>query len=145
MTSPADIPPVLRPAVKTDMAMVHSSWLKSFRLLGGKHVSEMRKHDYFTLQNRRIDMLLGAGCPVMILHPEGTPNVIAAWACLDVAPEVFHYVYTVAHHRKKGYAKKLVGDRTVCTHMTDSRRPDSFAAWKQRAGFRYVPHLLDAA
>lgn len=141
MTAIGAIPVMLRPAVKTDMGLVYDSWLKSFRADN----PEMRSSDYYEFQRKRIDSILAAGAQVIVAHPEGTPNVIAAWVCLDTIVSMFHYVYTVAHYRHRGYARKLVGSRLICTHMTDSRRPDSFAAWKRRAGFRYVPHLLDAA
>jgi hypothetical protein len=132
---------VLRPGVPADMGLVYDSWLKSFR----EQNPEMRVSDYYEFQRKRIDAILASGAPVVVAHPAGTPNVIAGWICLDAIVSIFHYVYTVAHYRHRGYATKLVGSRMICTHMTDSRRPDSFAAWKRRAGFRYVPHLLDAA
>lgn len=135
------VPVILRPVIKTDMGLVYDSWLKSFR----DDNPEMLSSDYYEFQRKRIDSILATGAPIVIAHPEGTPNVIAAWICLDVIAELFHYVYTVAHYRQRGYARQLVGQRTICTHITGSRRPDSFAAWKRRAGFRYVPHLLDAA
>ena len=136
-----EIPVLIRLAVPTDMGLVYDSWLKSFR----ESNPEMRISDYYEFQRKRIDSILASGAQVMIAHPTGTPNVIAAWVCQDVIVSLFHYVYTVAHYRHRGYARRLVGSRMVCTHLTDSRRPDSFAAWKRRAGFRYVPHLLDAA
>jgi hypothetical protein len=141
MTTVEIIPVALRRAVPTDMGLVYDSWLKSFR----DQNAEMRSSDYYEFQRKRIDTILAAGAQILVAHPDGTPNVIAAWVCLDRIVSIFHYVYTVAHYRHRGYAGKLVGSRMICTHMTDSRRPDSFAAWKRRAGFRYVPHLLDAA
>lgn len=158
-----------RVAEPTDLNFVYDSWLNSYRWVvdddakklcqscnqpcghqtgretnGAAAVAGMRTDDYYRLQRERIDTLLARSTFVMIAHPDGAPNVIAAWACLDVAPAVFHYVFTREFHRHKGLAKQLVGDRKICTHLTDSRRPDSFAAWKRRAGIRYMPHLLDA-
>jgi hypothetical protein len=139
-----DPPAEVRLAVPTDMALVFNSWLKSYQKLGGDPW-EMHPHDYFSHQKARIERLLAGRATVLVLFPAGTPNVVWSWACVDADPAspVLHYVYTVEYRRKKGYARRLVGARDVCTHMTDSRRPDSFAAWKRRAGMRYIPHLLE--
>ena len=146
MTVAPDILPVLiRPARQDDMNFVFDSWLNSFRHGNREMGTEMRASDYFKLQRKRIQRILATGGHVVIAHMDGAPSVISAWACLDVAPSVFHYVYTRAEYgeRRRGYAKLLVGDRRICTHLTDSRLGDSFAAWKRRAGFRYMPHLLE--
>lgn len=167
--SPSLITFSLRTAESTDLNFVYDTWLNSYRFVveesakkncqacgkpcghltgreinGAAAVAEMRTDDYFRLQRQRIDSLLANSAFIMVAHPDGTPNVIAAWACLDVAPAVFHYVYAREFHRKKRLATRLIGDRKICTHLTDSRRPDSFAAWKRRSGIRYMPHLLDA-
>lgn len=143
--SPDIIPIALREGRRDDMNFVFDTWLNSFRDGSREMGHEMRTGDYFRLQRERIQRILAAGGVIIIAHPEPTPSVISAWACLDVAPSVFHYVYTRNDYgdRKRGYAKLLVGARQICTHLTDSRRPDSFAAWKHRAGFRYMPHLLE--
>ena len=147
----------VRPAVATDMGLVFDSWLRAYlcqvkdgAVVGGAATSEMRKDDYFAFQRGRIDRLLETRAHVVVAHPEEAPNVIASWACLDDAPNTFHYVFTMEARRRNGYAKLLVGDRLFCTHLTDYRRtggtgqhPGSFAAWKRRAGFRYLPHVLD--
>lgn len=139
----------VRPATSDDMRFVFDSWLKSYRYQadggGGQAVAGMRDEDYYDLQRGRIEAILRRSGEIRIAHPEGAPSVIAAWACLDREPDVFHYVYTRAStDRRRGLAKQLIGTRRVCTHLTDTRRPDSFAAWKERIGFRYMPHLLDA-
>lgn len=126
------------------MGLVYDSWLKSYRDGSRDMGAEMRRGDYFSLQRKRIQRLLASGSSVVVVAVEQAPSVICAWACLDLAPQVFHYVYTVAEHRRHGYARQLIGERSICTHLTDSRLADSFAAWKRRVGFRYMPHLLEA-
>jgi hypothetical protein len=165
MASLDDLPVLVREAVPTDMDLVYDSWLRSYRygrstptsgdrpcskcgqtpradVRGGAENAEMRGDDYYRLQRQRIVSLLRVS-KVMVVHGADTPNVVRAWACLSMAPEVLHYVYTVSLYRRRGYAKMLVEGRTICTHMTDTRRPDSFAMWKWRMGMRYMPHLLD--
>ena len=128
-----------RQATAADLDFVYSSWLNSFRA----SCPEMRSADYFKYQGKRIDRLLAGGAELVVAHPVGHPVVIDAWACSWPQESVLHYVYTREHMRRKGLAKTLVGSLATCTHMTDTRRPDSFAAWKHRANMRYVPHLLD--
>ncbi len=156
------VPILLRPAEPSDMGLVYSSWLKSYRyresatsarpcskcsrpprrdVSGGEANAEVRSDDYFKHQHQAIERLLATGAYVVIAHPAETPAVIAAWACLDADPEVAHYVYTREAYRERGYARLLVAGRTICTHLTDSRRPDSAAAWKRRMGMRYLPWL----
>lgn len=154
----------VRPARDTDMSLVHNSWLESYRfklkepreedrcktcahlprkdVFGGAAVQEMHAADYFTHQAARITRLLRHSA-VDVVHPVEAPDVVYAWACLVKNADAFHYVWTAKFRRHRGYAKMLVGDRKLCTHMTDSRRPDSFALWARRAGIAYIPHLLD--
>jgi GNAT superfamily N-acetyltransferase len=164
----------VRPAKPTDMAFVFDSWLKSYRyridrpaaeshrcprckrmpprdINGAAAVEGMRTSDYFDVQRDRIVRLLSRGSTVVVAFPDEpvrSPDVIAAWACYDALPEVLHYVYVDDFYRRKGLARRLIGERRVITHLTDSkrtdsRRPDSFAFIKEKLGLRYVPHLLD--
>lgn len=144
MTTPiTDVRAIIqRPAETTDLDLVYDSWLRSFEDACVADF-QMRKSDYYRLQRERIDRLFAGSAFVMVAHREGSPDVIDAWICLDVAPAVFHYVYTQSFQRRQGLAKMLIGERRICTHLTDSRRPDSFAAMKRRMGIRYMPHLLD--
>lgn len=157
------VPILLRPAEPGDMGLVYDSWLKSYRfrekdadsrrpcskcsrpprreVSGGDANAEIRSEDYFRFQRQRIDIILANKGYVVIAHPAETPAVIAAWACLDQDPNIVHYVYTREAYRERGYARLLVAGRTICTHLTDSRRPDSATAWKRRMGMRYLPYL----
>lgn len=158
-----DVPVAVRLAVPTDMALVYDSWLNSYRyrakdnegrpcpkcrhvvrkdVSGALITAGVRAGDYYRGQRRRIDGILARGAYVVVVHPEEAPNVICAWACLQ-DKDALHYVYTVEVYRHRGYAKLLVADRTVCTHTTDSRRPDSFEAWRRRMGMRFDPYLLE--
>lgn len=162
MSPAVDIPVLVRAARQTDIPLVMSSWLHSYRFkarssntvcgtcrrevrlfFGGEANTHMHDSDYFDLQGKRIERLLKAGAPVVVLcHAEAT-DVVYSWACLGVSPLVLHYVWTDKEHRGRGFAKRLVEGRKIVTHMTDSRRADSFARWASRAEMRYQPHLLD--
>jgi hypothetical protein len=159
-----DQPIVVREAVPTDLDLVYDSWLRSYRfkrsaptsgdrecpkchqrpnwdVRGGAENAEMLADDYFKLQRNRIDNLLRTS-QVVVVAAKASPDVVRAWACVR-GFDVLHYVYTVAIYRRRGYARMLTDGLAFCTHMTDTRRPDSFAAWKFRRGMRYMPHLLD--
>jgi GNAT superfamily N-acetyltransferase len=159
----------LRMAEPTDVNFVYDSWLRSYEyqtgdeaadarvcrscgrmgrrrdVSGGEANAEIHPSDYWPGQRQRIDRLLATTAAVIVAHPAETPSVIAGWACVDNHPDVVHYVYVREFYRKRGIAKRLIEGRKVCTHLTESRRPDSATAWKRRMGMRYLPHLLDAA
>lgn len=117
----------------SDVSFVFHSWLKGSRTSW----PEMRSEDYFALQHQRIERLL-AGTRLVVLHPEGTPAVIASWALLDTGPDVAHYVHTKGEYRGKGCAVRLLAGRTIATHMTEGGE-----RLKRKLGLRYMPHLLD--
>lgn len=127
------IPVVERPGVSHDLSYVMHSWLKGYR----QACPEMRTDDYFALQHQRIDRLL-AHHSLVVLHPENAPAVIAAWALLDWADAIAHYVHVRGEYRRKGFASRLLTGRTIATHMTEQG-----ARLKRKLGLRYMPHLLD--
>jgi GNAT superfamily N-acetyltransferase len=73
-----------------------------------------------------------------VVHPKGAPDVICAWALLDAAPAVAHYVFVRPEYRGKRLARYLLEGRTVCTHLTAEG-----VGLKRKLGLRYMPHLLD--
>lgn len=121
-----------RAGMQVDLAYVYHSWLKGSR----EAFPEMLTSDYYQAQHDRIEKLLKR-CELGVLHPEGAPDVIASWAVRDAYGAV-HYVHTRAEYRRKGFARRLVGDSRWCTHMT----PDGVHL-KRAMGLRYVPQLLD--
>lgn len=121
-----------RPGIEADVAFVFHSWLKGSRTSW----AEMRSEDYFALQHQRIERLL-ADSQLVVLHPEGTPAVIAAWALLD-GNAVAHYVHVKGEYRGKGCATRLLTGRTIATHMTEAGE-----RLKRKLGLRYMPHFLD--
>jgi GNAT superfamily N-acetyltransferase len=125
---------VERPGDAGDVGLVFNSWLKGSR----SAFPEMHTSDYFDLQHARIERLLLAG-RLVVLHPEGKPLVICAWALLDPGPEVAHYVHVRGEYRRQGFASRLLAGRTVATHLTEQGH-----ALKRKLGLRYMPHLLDA-
>lgn len=130
----AVIPARIRDAVASDVSFVYDSWLRSYR----KAQSEVRDEDYFSSQRRRIDRVLRGPGFLRVVHPEGAPSVIAAWACLDAAPAVLHYVYVKEEYRGHGFARALLTGRAVATHLTDGGKK-----LKSMLGMRYLPYLLD--
>jgi GNAT superfamily N-acetyltransferase len=156
----------LRMGEETDRAFIYDSWLRSYEfqvgdvaadakicktcgrtrrrdVSGGHANSEIHPRDYWSFQRGRINRLLDTTAAVIVAYPEGTPSVIAGWACVDNDPEIVHYVYVREFYRQKGIARRLIEGRKICTHLTDSRRPDSATAWKRRMGMRYLPYLFD--
>lgn len=129
-----DIVPVAeRAGLPADAPFVFHSWLKGSRSAWGN----MRSEDFYALQHQRIERLLAAA-RLVILHPEGTPDVIAAWALLDDGPDVAHYVHVKGEYRGKGFASRLLVGRTIATHMTEAGE-----RLKRKLNLRYMPHLLD--
>ncbi len=123
-----------RPGKSTDMALVFASWLNSER----DTWREMRTGDFHALQHQRIERLLSGPARLVVLHPEGAPDVIAAWACLDQGPDIAHYVVVKSEYRGRGFARRLLAGRTIATHMAKGAR-----GFKNKLGLRYMPHLLD--
>lgn len=128
------VPLAERPGVSADLAFIFATWLKGARAA----FSEMRDTDYFDRQHDRIERLLLGPGRVTVLHPEGTPAVIAAWAMYDEAPDVLHYVHVRGEYRGQGHGTRLAKGRQLCTHLTEQGE-----RLKRRLGIRYVPHLLD--
>lgn len=125
---------VERPGHAADVPYVFHSWLKGAR----DAWREMRSDDYFALQHQRIERLLAAA-RLVILHPDGTPDVIAAWSLLDGAGDaVAHYVHVRGEYRRMGFATRLLAGRSIATHMTEQGE-----RLKRKLGLRYMPHLLD--
>jgi len=117
-----------------DIPWVFASWLRTDR----KSWPEMRTDDYNALQHQRIERLITGEGRLVILHPEGAPGVIAAWAMLDTGPDIAHYVHVRGEYRRKGFASRLLAGRTIATHMTEAGQ-----RLKRKLGLRYMPHLLD--
>jgi GNAT superfamily N-acetyltransferase len=124
-----------RPGLGADMPYVFHSWLKGAR----GYYPEMRHEDYYALQHQRIERLVTGPGRLVVLHPEGAPAVIAAWALLDNdGNDIAHYVHVRGEYRGKGFAARLLSGRTIATHMTEQG-----ARLKRKLGLRYMPHLLD--
>lgn len=123
-----------RPGGPDDVPYVFNSWLHGARTA----FAEMRTGDYYDLQHGRISRLLQTG-RLVVLHPEGAPAVIAAWAVVDPSgPDIVHYVHVRGEYRRMGFASRLCEGRTVATHLTKQ------GEWlKRKLGLRYMPHLLD--
>jgi len=125
---------VVRRGRAEDMAYVFSSWLKSSR----KESPEVRTDDWMAGQHRRVTWLIRTSGVLHIVHPVGAPDVIVAWAMLDAAPSVVHFVFVRQEHRGRGLARYLLEGRRVCTHLTVEGQ-----GLKRKLGLRYMPHLLD--
>lgn len=123
-----------RPGGPDDVPYVFNSWLHGARAA----FAGMRTSDYYDLQHARISRLLQTA-RLVVLHPDGAPAVIAGWAVVDPSgPDIVHYVHVRGEYRRMGFATRLVGGRTVATHMTEQGD-----RMKRKLGLRYMPHLLD--
>jgi GNAT superfamily N-acetyltransferase len=129
------VPTAERDGTAADVSFMFHSWLKGSR----DAWPAMRNDDYFALQHQRIERLIASDARLVVLHPERTPAVIAAWALLDRAgPDVVHYVHVKGEYRRMGFATRLLVGRTIATHMTEVGEK-----LKRKLGLRYMPHLLD--
>lgn len=125
-----------RPGGPDDVPYVFNSWLHGSR--SADAFAAMRTGDYYDLQHGRISRLLQTA-RLVVLHPDGAPAVIAAWAVIDpTGPDIVHYVHVRGEYRRNGFAARLCEGRTVATHLTKQ------GEWlKRKLGLRYMPHLLD--
>lgn len=127
-----------RDAKPSDLNLVRSSWLKSYRY----EMSDMDADDYFRDQHARIERLL-ASSSVLIAHLEGAPDVIIGWLCCTSS--VVHFAWTKLDWQNQlVFTTLLVAagfayhERVPCTHITrDGRR--AVRRW------RYLPYLDGAA
>lgn len=125
-----------RPGGPDDVPYVFNSWLHGSR--SADAFAAMHTDDYYDLQHGRISRLLQTA-RLTVMHPDGAPSVIAAWAVLDPSgPDIVHYVHVRGEYRRMGFASRLCEGRTVATHMT--KQGDRL---KRKLGLRYMPHLLD--
>jgi GNAT superfamily N-acetyltransferase len=131
----------LRDGTEDDLRFVFATWLRGHwagQEAARLSMGEMRRDDYFALQHQRIDNLLASTARIRVAHPTGRPLVIAGWACIDQAPAVLHYVHVKEPYRRKGVARRLIGGRSVCTHLTTMG-----LHLKMALSMKYMPHLLD--
>jgi hypothetical protein len=105
---------VIRPAVETDLALIYSSWLRSYWNATAAH-SGVAYSDYQRGQRARIDRLL-AKCGARIACNPEAPDTIMGWACADGF--ALHYVYTRQIYRHMGVAALAMGSLAGVTHMT---------------------------
>ncbi len=125
-----------RLAKLSDLNLVRSSWLRSYR----RDQPRMSNEDYFEYQHNRIERLL-TGSQVLIAHLEDAPDVIIGWLCCE--PAVLHFAWTLLDFQRMGVLKTLLaaadfapGQRVSCSHLTR----DFIRAIPNH---RYIPHLLD--
>jgi hypothetical protein len=125
---------VIRPAKSSDLNLIRSSWLRSYR----REMRDMDPNDYFLFQHERIDRLL-ASSTTLVAHIEDAPDVVVGWLCCT--PSVVHFAWVNRDWQRSGALTQLLAaagheGRITCTHVTRD--------W-QRAikRFRYVPHFLD--
>jgi GNAT superfamily N-acetyltransferase len=125
---------IVRRGKPEDMAYVFSSWLKTSR----KEQPEVRTDDFMSGQHRRVAWLVQTSGVLSVVHPVAAPDVICAWALLDAAPSVAHYVFVRQEYRGRGLARFLLEGRGICTHLTAEGQ-----GLKRKLAMRYMPHLLD--
>lgn len=125
----------IRPAIDSDVALIHSSWLRSYWNASAS-ASGVRFDLYQAGQRARIARLLSF---VEIACSPEAPDTIMGWRCADYTGDrsALHYVYVRQIYRRQGVAKYLLGTWDwQATHMTPA-----FARAFPR--IPYNPYLLE--
>lgn len=110
---------LLRPARNTDVPLITSSWLQSFRGSDAKGKKRFRRGGYFQegVPNRfyyyyhqKVLETIVPNSIVLVACLEESPDTILGWCCAQVVDTalIFHYVYVKGGFRKFGIAKRLV-------------------------------------
>lgn len=129
-----------RPAKPSDLNLVRSSWLKSYR----REMRYMDSADYYAGQHARIERLL-ATSGVLVAHIEDAPDVVIGWLCCeprDLPGElsIVHYAWTKRDWQHQGVLTRLLDTanftgRMACTHLTRD--------WRVAVpSYRYLPYGL---
>lgn len=127
----------IRPARATDIPLITSSWLKSFRgeeSKGRQHYnkggygSEGIPNRFFYYYHHKILEALIPESVVLVACLETDPDTILGWCCAQVVDTalVIHYLYVKYNFRKFGIARRLV------TTLLESERPPAV----------FVTHLM---
>lgn len=135
---------LLRKMRPTDLPLVTSSWLRSFR--GGDLVEAIPNNIYFHWHHKIIEQCLANGL-VVIACDAGNPDLVFGWAsamAIDHAL-VINYVYVKNDFRKFGIAKQMIESlidaenrpMTVVSHI--NRQVKEYV---RKKGWVYNPYLL---
>lgn len=128
-----------RAAKPSDLNLVRSSWLRSYR----REMPDMEAADYYRDQHARTERLLQTS-RVLIAHIEGAPDVIIGWMCSS--PTAVHYAWVQRGWQRQGALTMLLADGgfgpwafgdagpIACTHLTRD--------WRRAVPrFRYLPYF----
>lgn len=132
---------LIRPAKASDLNLVRSSWLHSYR----REMHDMETADYFARQHERIERLLSSSS-TLIAHLDDAPDVVIGWLCST--PTLVHFAWAKRDWQRQGALTCLLraaghpvppaAERITVTHLT--------ADWRCAVRrWRYLPHLLDTA
>src|SRR5688500_4505941 len=148
---------LVRPAKPSDIPLITSSWLKSFRgeeakgkgqtFRPGGFGSEGIPNRVFYYYHHKILEALIPNSILLVACLESSPDTILGWCCAQVVDTalVLHYVYVKFSFRKFGIAKRLIDTlieseqppAVFCTHLMP------YLKRKVRAmGWMYNPYLL---
>ena len=125
---------VIRPMVDDDKPFIFSSWLRSFR---SSRMADFAGAKYFDGHHRLIAKLLERAETRVAAWRED-PNVVAGWACLELARGVLHYVLTVRDFGRRGIARALLADLPADTVF--SHEPRNLKAYPVPRGWVYDPY-----
>jgi GNAT superfamily N-acetyltransferase len=93
----------VRPANKSDMRFVHSSWFTDhWARAAPKHVPRAL---YAAEMDPRIDTLLTRGTTLVAFFPQ-VPDEVLGWVTFE--NNVVHYLYVKGAYRRQGIGKGLV-------------------------------------
>lgn len=110
---------VIRPAVESDVALIYSSWLRSYWNATACNMG-IEYQVYQVGQRARIKRLIDH---VEIVCSPAVPDAIMGWRCADYSGDrsSLHYVYVRQPYRRQGIAKYLLGTwNWQATHMTSA-------------------------
>ena len=133
----------VREAIDTDLGLILSSWLKSYRNSASQvTVTNDIYYNDVVGQKARILELMAHGSTAVACDP-ADPDIVYGWACIGrITPPVVNYVYT-----KQAYRRQCVGSRLLTamgiagpvwvTHET-------FVIREAKKPYTYVPNWRPA-
>lgn len=129
----------LRPAVATDLPLVFSSWLRSYR---DGPIGRVLTDTVFYSEAKPVVVALASSARLIVACDPANPDTIYGWACGErLADLVVHFVYVRSAWRGWGIARRLLEalgyeapEPIVATHVTALYSSPRF----RRSGLRVV-------
>src|ERR1700677_4935251 len=104
------MPIEIRPAYLEDIPFIFATWLRSYRH-SSTFAKKISNDIYYLRHHLVIDLILKReGSKVLVVHPQGEPDVILGYVVTEKQPdgaEVVHYTYVKKSFRRMGIAETL--------------------------------------